>query len=142
MSDIGMRLDHVPAEPGGSGGNGGNGGNGPLQGPYLASTPEDKKKAAKSIEQTIEPGTRKAGDLADEATSAAVKEFGPKDENGWVTSPALKTAHDAWDDQIQALLTRLGGEKQSLRSANTVLGGTDFRVGANSQQVPSPLEGY
>jgi hypothetical protein len=137
MSDAGMQLNHVPTDPGGGGTSGG-----PPQGPYLASTPEEKKKAAKSIEETIEPGTRRAGDLADETTSAAVKAFGPKDEHGWATSGALKTAHDAWGDQIQALMTRLGGEKQSLRSANTVLGGTDFRVGANSQGVPSPLDGY
>ncbi|NEB81477.1 hypothetical protein G3I40_40645 [Streptomyces sp. SID14478] len=132
-----MRLNHVPTDPGRGGTS-----SGPPRGPYLASTPAEKKKAAKSIEETIEPGTRRAGDLADEATGAAVKEFGPKDEHGWLTSGALKTAHDTWGDQIQALMNRLGGEKQSLRSANTVLGGTDVQVGANSRRVPSPLDGY
>ncbi|GAA2324594.1 hypothetical protein OKJ48_01125 [Streptomyces kunmingensis] len=136
VSDVGMQLNQVPAEPGGSGGNGG------PQGPYLASTPEEKKKAARSIEQTIEPGTRKAGDLADDATGAAVKEFGPKDDGGWVTSGALKTAHSTWGDQIQALLTRLGGEKESLRATNTLLSGTDFQVGGNAGRVPSTFDGY
>ncbi|MZD08274.1 hypothetical protein GTW43_24800 [Streptomyces sp. SID5785] len=127
-----MRLNQAPGDQGGGG----------LQGPYLASTPAEKKKAAKSIEETIEPGTRTAGDLADESTGAAVKEFGPKDGDGWATSGALKSAHTTWGEQVQALMTRLGGEKQSLRATNTLFGGTDHQVGGRAQQVPSPLTGY
>ncbi|MGW8066419.1 hypothetical protein ACVV2G_30095 [Streptomyces ziwulingensis] len=135
MSDGNMRLNQLPAEPGG-------GGNGGPRGPYLASTPAEKKKAATSIEEHVEPETRKAGDLADESTAAAVKEFGPKDAGGWATSGALKSAHETWGRQVQALMNRLGGEKESLRAVNTLLNGTDFQVGAASRRVPSPLDGY
>ncbi|MBN0044585.1 hypothetical protein JS756_10775 [Streptomyces actuosus] len=137
MSDVGTQLNQVPTDPGGGGGNGGG-----AQGPYLASTPAEKKKAAKSIEDTVEPGTRRAGALADEATDAAVKAFSAKDGDGWMASGALKAAHEAWGNQVQALLTRLGGEKESLRATNTLLSGTDFQIGAGSQRVPSPLDGY
>lgn len=133
-NDPGMRLNQV-ADPGGSGGPG-------LLGPNLASTPAEKKKAANSIENTVEPGARKAGTLADEATGAAVKEFGPKDGDGWATSGALKGAQTTWDGQIQTLLRRLGGEKQALRATSTLLGGTDVHVGLSAQRVPSPLDGY
>ncbi|MEU2554607.1 hypothetical protein ACF1GY_36835 [Streptomyces sp. NPDC014684] len=136
MSDPGTRVDQVPVDPGGDGGSGG------IQGSYLASTPAEKKKAAKSIEDTIEPGAHRAGGLADEATGAAVKAFSAKDADGWVTAGALKGAHDTWGTQIQTLLTRLSGEKESLRATNTLLSGTDHQVGVASRQIPSPLDGY
>ncbi|MCH0563535.1 hypothetical protein I3F60_25085 [Streptomyces sp. MUM 136J] len=132
-----MQLNQVPMDPGGTGGNGGS-----AQGPCLASTPAEKKKAARSIEVTIEPGTRRAGDLADEATGTAIKAFSARDGDGWATSGALRAAHDTWGTQVQALLTRLGGEKESLRATNTLLSGTDHQVGGGSRRITSPLDGY
>ncbi|MFD4141268.1 MULTISPECIES: hypothetical protein [unclassified Streptomyces] len=137
-----MQLDQVPMDPGGGGDN-----NGGLQGPSLfapslASSPEAKKKAANSIELHIAPDTRKAGDTADESTGAAVKAFGPKDAGGWVTSGALKSAHEKWNGQVRALLDRLEAEKKALRATNTVLGGTDGQVGTDTTLIPSPFNGY
>jgi hypothetical protein len=129
-----MQLNQAPLSPGG--------GDGGLYGPYLASSPAQKKKAADSIEKYIEPDTRKAGDVADESTSAAVKAFGPKDGEGWLTSGALKAAHKTWNDQVKALLNRLSGEKASLRATNTLLGGSDIKVGADTRRIPSALDGY
>lgn len=129
-----MQLNQVPMGPGGNNGN--------FHGPYLASSPAQKKKAADSIEKYIEPDTRKAGDVAEESTGAAVKAFAPKDGEGWLTSGALKAAHKTWEGQVKALLNRLSGEKASLRATNTLLGGTDIQVGADSKRIPSALDGY
>ncbi|GGT76662.1 hypothetical protein ABT368_30340 [Streptomyces althioticus] len=71
----------------------------------------------------MQPDTRKAGDLADDEAGAAVKAFAAKDGDGWVTSTALKKAHKTWGEQVQALMNRLGSEKEALRSTNILRGG-------------------
>ncbi|MEV5729546.1 MULTISPECIES: hypothetical protein [Streptomyces] len=126
-----MRLNQLPADPGGS--------VGPMPGggPDVASSPADKKKAAKAIEEDIEPGTRKAGDFADTETGDAVKAF----RDGWLTSGALKKAHETWGEQVKNLMNRLASEKAALRSATTVLQGADLQAGANAQSV-SVIDGY
>ncbi|MEV7865552.1 hypothetical protein AB0P17_05495 [Streptomyces sp. NPDC088124] len=55
--------------------------------PDLATVPAAKKKAANTIENQLEPGTRKAADAADEPTRVAVAEF-----KGWDTGTGLKKA--------------------------------------------------
>ena len=128
---VGMRLNQLPADPGGS--------VGPAPGgqPDVASSPADKKKAAKAIEEDIEPGTRKAGDFADTETSDAVKAF----RDGWLTSGALKKAHETWGEQVKNLMNRLASEKAALRGANSVLQGADLQAGANAQAV-SVIDSY
>ncbi|MEU0114918.1 hypothetical protein ABZ137_14620 [Streptomyces bobili] len=133
---VGTQLNQFPADPGSGGGNGG------LHGPYLASSPAAKKAAAKSIEEHIAPDTRTAGDVADASTTAAVKAFSAKDAEGWVTSGALKGAHETWGRQVTALLNRLNGEKEALLATNTLLSGTDFQVGAGVRQIPSSFDTY
>ncbi|MGW4440642.1 hypothetical protein ACWELO_33785 [Streptomyces sp. NPDC004596] len=130
---VGMRLNHAPADPGGSAGPP------PLLGGQkdLASSPAEKKAAAKAIEDHIEPGTRKAGDWADTETESAVSGF----RDGWHTSGALKKAHGTWGEQVQNLMNMLASDKASLRGANTVLQNTDFQTGANAGSV-SVLSGY
>ncbi|MGC9381976.1 hypothetical protein [Streptomyces sp. MH13] len=107
----------------------------------LASTPAQKKAAAKAIEDHLEPDTRKAGDRADDDTGAAVKAFAPKDGDGWVTSGALKKAHKTWGEQVQNLMNRLGSEKEALRSTNILFQNTDFGVGLGVRKS-SNLDGY
>lgn len=70
----------------------------------LASSPGEKRAAARAIEEHIEPGTRAAGRWADDENAAAVREFAAKDGDGWVTSAALKKAHGAWADQVKNLI--------------------------------------
>ncbi|WP_053913714.1 hypothetical protein VM636_08055 [Streptomyces sp. SCSIO 75703] len=132
---VGTRLNQYPAEPGGP--------PVPLGGGTadLASSPAQKKAAAKAIEEHLEPDTRKAGETADESTGAAVKAFAPKDGEGWVTSSALKKAHKTWGEQVQNLMNRLGGEKEALRSTNILFQNTDFGVGQGVRQSSS-LDGY
>ncbi|MFE9173102.1 hypothetical protein ACFYNZ_27155 [Streptomyces kebangsaanensis] len=122
---VGMRLNQLPADSGG----GSFGGR-----PDLASSPAEKKAAAKALEEHIEPDTKKAGDWADEQTGAVVKEFGAKDGHGWLTSGAVSKAHKTWGEQVQNLMNRLSSEKAALRSSKTVLTGTDVRVGTGVRQ--------
>ena len=130
---VGMRLNQVPGDVGGSpappGLDGGQ--------KNLVSTPAQKQAAANAIEQHIEPDTRKAGEYADTDTNAAVKDF----RDGWHTSGALKKAHEAWGDQVKNLMHMLASDKAALRSANTTLQNTDVQVGSNTNSV-SVIHGY
>ncbi|MFD5493652.1 hypothetical protein ACFYY3_21610 [Streptomyces sp. NPDC001812] len=132
---VGIRLNQYPADPGGSPGLVGSGRK------DLASSPAQKKAAAKDIEENLEPDTRKAGDRADEETNAAVKAFAAKDGHGWVTSTALKKAHKTWGEQVQNLMSRLSSEKEALRSTNILFQKTDFSVGQGVRQS-SNLDAY
>lgn len=132
---VGMTLNQYPADPGGSTGPG-------LGGtPDFGSSPAQKKAAARAIEEHIEPDTKKAGDVADEETGAAVKAFAAKDGHGWVTSGALKKAHETWGEQVQGLMNRLGSEKAALRNTNTLFQNTDFGVGLGVRKSSS-LDGF
>ncbi|MGJ3561081.1 hypothetical protein ACR6C2_33490 [Streptomyces sp. INA 01156] len=132
---VGIRLNQYPADPGGSLAPVGSGRK------DLASSPAQKKAAAKAIEKDIEPDTRKAGDWADEETNAAVKAFAAKDGHGWVTSTALKKAHKTWGEQVQNLMSRLSSEKEALRSTDILFQNTDFSVGQGVRQS-SNLDAY
>ncbi|MFE3493930.1 hypothetical protein [Streptomyces sp. NPDC059175] len=100
----------------------------------LASTPAQKKAAADAIEKHLEPDTKKAGDTAELSTNAAVRELSGKDGEGWDTSPALKTAHEAWERQVKGLMGRLGSEKSALRGTSILLRNTDVGVGLQTRQ--------
>lgn len=130
---VGMRLNQVPGDPGGSTG---------LLGPAggkkdLASSPAEKQAAARSIEQNIEPDTRKAGDWADEETTSAITAL----SHGWLTSGALKKAHGTWDEQVRNLMNRLASDKGALRGANTTLQNSDSATGAKARSV-SVIDAY
>ncbi|MGW5372959.1 hypothetical protein ACWES4_32725 [Streptomyces sp. NPDC004011] len=71
-------------------GHGGNG-HGPGAG-RLASTPAEKRAAARALNDHIEPDTRRAGEWADDETAAAVKAFGARDGHGWLTAAGLRRA--------------------------------------------------
>ncbi|SOD84449.1 hypothetical protein [Streptomyces sp. Ag109_G2-15] len=107
----------------------------------LASSPAEKRAAGKAIGDHIESQTRQAGAWADEETAAAVKALGARDGDGWLTSAALRKAHETWGDQVKNLLDRLGSEKESLAGANTVLTAADLTVGSRVRQL-SPLDRY
>ncbi|MEU8849021.1 hypothetical protein AB0C70_22850 [Streptomyces sp. NPDC048564] len=120
-----MQLNQLPADGGGSAGGFANGQK------DLASSPAEKRAAAQAIEERIEPGTRKSGNLADDETKSAVKAFGAIDGHGWLTSGALKKAHKTWGEQVQNLMNRLGSEKEALRSTGTLFQNTDGDVGTS-----------
>ncbi|MFF4245016.1 hypothetical protein ACFYY2_11150 [Streptomyces sp. NPDC001822] len=98
---------------------------GSSQSPDLATTSAGKKKAANSIENNIEPGTRTAADVADESVRGAIAEF-----TGWETSAGLKKAHSHWDEQVKRLLGRLSQEKSALRSTAVLFSNNDLETEA------------
>ncbi|MGW7327963.1 hypothetical protein ACWGIU_04975 [Streptomyces sp. NPDC054840] len=126
-----MRLNQLPADQGGSPAPGAGAGYG-----VLAITPPEKKKAANTIENVLQPGTTKAADAADEPTKNAVKAF-----SGWATAAGLSKAHTHWDDQVKRLMGRLNSEKTGLRGASTLLSGTDQLTGSSFQPVQSKVTG-
>ncbi|MEU0392883.1 hypothetical protein ABZ208_08945 [Streptomyces sp. NPDC006208] len=121
-------------------GGGGSGGGPALFGPDLASTPAQKKAAANSIEKHLEPGTGTAGNVAEESTGAAVREFGPKDGHGWDTASALKKAHQAWEKQVKVLMDRLASEKFALRRTNSVLVNNDVGIASQPGLAPRGIQ--
>jgi hypothetical protein len=129
-----MRLNQIPGDPGGGTGPVGSSPGGGQ--PDLASSPARKKAAAKALEDSIEPGTRSAGDWADTDTGKAVSAL-----DGWLTSTALKKAHTTWGDQVTNLMNRLASDKAALRGAGTLLQSTDLTTGANLR-APSALDGF
>ncbi|AXG77894.1 hypothetical protein [Streptomyces paludis] len=112
---------------------------GPGGGPKLASTPAEKNAAAGVIESDLLPSTKKAGDHADEATTAAAGSL-----SGWVTATALKKTLTTWDGQVKMLLGRLGAERDGLRNTVTILSGVDTgrRDVINGIKTPSVFDSY
>ncbi|MEU5715309.1 hypothetical protein AB0G71_05880 [Streptomyces sp. NPDC020403] len=111
---VGTQLNGIPPEPSRPGGSV----------PDFASTPAQKKTAANTVENELEPSTKKAADHADEATAAARKGFG-----GWETASGLKTVADTWDQQVKTLMGRLAAEKNALRGASGLFADNDTGVG-------------
>lgn len=131
---VGMRLNQYPADPGGGGPSGGGQ-------PDLASSPAEKKAAANTLHNDIEPDTKAAGAWADDETGAAVKAFDAKDGHGWLTSGAVSKAHKTWSEQVQNFVNQLAGDESALRNDSTLLSGTDLGVGAGVRKV-SVLDTY
>ncbi|MFD8415806.1 hypothetical protein ACFV2Q_29310 [Streptomyces sp. NPDC059650] len=102
----------------------------------LATTPPEKKKAANTIENVLQPGTTKAADAADEPTDNAVKAF-----TGWDTAAGLTKAHTHWDGQVKRLMARLDSEKKALRGASNLFTGNDQLTGRSFQPVQSKVTG-
>ncbi|GGW76438.1 hypothetical protein GCM10010503_62790 [Streptomyces lucensis JCM 4490] len=107
----------------------------------LASTPAEKRAAARALHDHIEPDTRRAGEWADDETGKAVKAFGARDGHGWLTATALRKAHGTWGDQVRNLMDRLGAEKDALHRTNTVLTSSDLAVGSELRRT-SALDRY
>ncbi|MGA5064610.1 hypothetical protein ACPB9E_12645 [Streptomyces exfoliatus] len=113
-----MRLNQVVPAAGGGG----------VGKPDMASSAAAKKAAATAIEEDVEPGVTRDGKHAAESTSAAVKEFGPKDGYGWDTSSALKRAQETWEKQVTMLLGRLASEKQALSATGISFQSTELDI--------------
>ncbi|MFJ2175540.1 hypothetical protein ACIOHE_21895 [Streptomyces sp. NPDC087851] len=124
-----MRLNQLPADPGGSASPG-------VGDPDLATTPAAKKKAANTIENQLEPGTKKAADAADDPTRVAVAEF-----KEWDTGAGLKKAHAHWDSQVKRLMGRLSSEKVALRNTSNLLAGQDVTTEAGFAPLRSKVNG-
>ncbi|MER6914082.1 hypothetical protein ABT354_20610 [Streptomyces sp. NPDC000594] len=105
--------------------------------PDLASTPAAKRSAAATIESELEPGTKKAGDLPDDANGKVMSGL-----DGWATAAGMKTVQETWDGQVKKLLGRLAGEKGALRATAGTLQATDGERKARIGAVQSKLDTY
>jgi hypothetical protein len=113
---------------------------GPPPGPLFPGTqdfgsaPAEKKAAANTIENDLEPSTKKAGDHADEASNGTVKAF-----DGWSTGAGLKKVQETWDRQVTGLMGRLASEKTALRGTSNMFLRNDITTGDGFSIVkPSP----
>ncbi|WP_331452784.1 MULTISPECIES: hypothetical protein [Streptomyces] len=97
--------------------------------PDLASSPAQKRAAARAIDQALVPGVVRDGKHAAESTNAAVKEFGARDGDGWDASSALKKAQQTWEKQVKTLLDRLAQEKAALTRTGIDLRQNDIDIG-------------
>lgn len=127
-AQVGMRLNGAPPGPSGLFAPGAPG--------DFASTPAEKQAAARVIESELEPDTKKAGDRADTATSAAQRGF-----DGWETAGALKKVADTWDQQVKSLMGRLSSEKTALRGASGLFARNDTGLGNQFLASKSKLDG-
>ncbi|WP_246213038.1 hypothetical protein [Streptomyces abyssomicinicus] len=109
--------------------------------PDLVSHPVRKEAAARALETRLEPGTRRAGRTAEADTRAAVRALAAADGDGWASGKALHDAHDAWSDQVTALMHRLGAEKAALRGSARLYAGTDVAVEKGLRLI-SPLDAF
>ncbi|MBM7055520.1 hypothetical protein [Streptomyces durocortorensis] len=90
----------------------------------FASTPAQKKAAAGTIRDDLEPNTKKTAERADTATESARKGF-----DGWETAAGLKTVAGTWDRQVRSLMGRLALEKNALSGASGLFARNDIGVG-------------
>ncbi|NYV75785.1 hypothetical protein HW445_15940 [Streptomyces sp. UH6] len=63
------------------------------------------------------------------------------DGDGWASGKALHDAHEAWSDQVTALMHRLGAEKAALRGSARLYAGTDVAVEKGLRLI-SPLDAF
>ncbi|MET8505082.1 hypothetical protein ABZV60_10565 [Streptomyces sp. NPDC004787] len=115
QQETSMRLNQLPADRSGPTPGGGPG--------DFGSSPAEKKAAANTIENELEPNTKKAADWADEASDTAVKTF-----DGWRTSAGLKKVQETWDQQVKTLMGRLSSEKAALRGASGYFAQNDLGI--------------
>ncbi|MFJ8649031.1 hypothetical protein ACIRNI_23280 [Streptomyces sp. NPDC093546] len=125
-----MRLNQLPADPGGGGGVAGPGG-------ILESSPAEKRAAANTIDNSLVKQTTDATNWADEATTGAIGSL-----KGWETAAGLKTVESTWDKQVKTLIGRLHHESRALRSTVVTLGGVDSGRGQRINSVPSSFNSY
>ncbi|MCQ4206845.1 MULTISPECIES: hypothetical protein [Streptomyces] len=134
----------------------GNGGPG-SDGQTLASSPADKKKAAKYLEEELLPHTKSAGNMA--AGGGAVKppfigpvapnsplmkqDTGLKGLSGWASDQGLSDALVSWQGSANRLLGRLQTELSALHGTKNLFQGTDLGVQSqvNGIRPPSSFDG-
>ncbi|WP_051860263.1 hypothetical protein [Streptomyces anulatus] len=119
-----MQLNGVPDEPGPGPGNS-----------VLASTPQEKAAASRTIQDELLGSTTKAMNTADESSKAAAREFAD-----WVTGPAVKKLDETWDKQVKTLMSRLQTERDGLSGTAKNFAGLELDV--RSQFKPLLISPY
>ncbi|WP_137234402.1 hypothetical protein [Streptomyces sp. BPSDS2] len=115
-----MQLNGVPDEPGPGFGNN-----------ILASTPQEKAAASKTIQEELLGSTAKAANHADESSKAAAREF-----TDWATGPAIKKLDETWDKQVKTLTNRLQTERDGLSGTAKNFAGLELDVRYQFNSLP------
>ncbi|MFF1463472.1 hypothetical protein [Streptomyces sp. NPDC058330] len=102
----------------------------------LASTPAEKKAAADTIDNELMKMTTDATDWADEATSAAAKEFAD-----WETGASLKKVSKTWDKQVKVLMGRLATESSALRGTAVYFNRNELDINGQFTPLLTPQTG-
>ena len=123
----------------------------------LASSPSDKKRAAKYMEENLMPDTRAGGNMA--AGGGAVhppfvgpvapasplmkQDTGLKGLSGWASDQGLSDALAAWQSSANRLMGRLQNELNALHGTKNVFQNTDGGIGnqASAVRTPSSFDG-
>ncbi|MFD9281390.1 hypothetical protein ACFWD7_29530 [Streptomyces mirabilis] len=123
----------------------------------LASSPSDKKRAAKFMEEHLMPDTQAAARMADDggalpplivapvapASPLMKQDTGLKGFSGWASDQGLSDALTAWQGQANRLMGRLQSELNGLHGTKNILQNQDTTVGAQSAALrpPSSFDG-
>lgn len=125
--------------------------------PTLASSPGDKARAAKFMEEHMMPDTQAAARMADgggavrtpfvasvaPASPLIKQDTGLKGLSAWASDQAVSDALTVWQGQANRLMGRLQQETNGLHGTKTLLQNQDITVGAQASGVrpPSSFDG-
>ncbi|MFJ6514326.1 hypothetical protein ACIQMO_16865 [Streptomyces sp. NPDC091406] len=101
----------------------------------LASTPQEKAAASRTIQDELLGSTSDAANKADESSKAAAKEFAD-----WATGPAIKKLDETWDKQVKTLMNRLQTERDGLSGTAKNFAGQELDI--RSQFSPLLISPY
>lgn len=123
----------------------------------LASSPSDKKRASKYMEEHQMPDTQAAGRMAagggtvrtpflapaPPASPLLKQDTGLKGLSGWASDQGLSDALGAWQGQANRLMGRLQQELNALNGTRNIFQNQDLSAGAqaNSIRLPSSFDG-
>ncbi|MEV0491720.1 hypothetical protein [Streptomyces atratus] len=123
----------------------------------LASSPSDKKRATKYMEEHLMPDTQAAARMA--AGGGAVRppflaptapaspllkqDTGLKGLSGWASDQGVSDALLAWQGQSNRLMGRLQQELSALNGTQTIFQNQDLAAGAQADSIrlPSSFDG-
>ena len=126
--------------------------------PGLASSPSDKKRAAKYMAENLMPDTQAAARMADGGGAAVQpplltptapasplikQDTGLKGLFGWASDQGVSDTLTVWQGQANRLMGRLRQELNGLHGTKNILQNQDTVVGAQSAAVrpPSSFDG-
>ncbi|KFG01352.1 hypothetical protein IQ62_08280 [Streptomyces scabiei] len=126
----------------------------------LASSPSDKKRAAKFMEEQLMPDTQAAARMSDGGgavrppllasmapvapTSPLIKQdTGLKGLSGWASDQGVSDALIVWQGQADRLMRRLQQELDALHGTKNLFQNQDTAIGAQAAAVrpPSSFDG-
>ncbi|WLW51822.1 hypothetical protein [Streptomyces sp. YU58] len=120
--------------------------------PTLASSPKDKARAAKFMEEHLMPNTQAAARMADgggevrplfvaptaPASPLIKQDTGLKGLSNWASDQGVSDALTIWQGQANRLMARLHQEVNGLHGTKNLLQNQDSVIGAQAAGVRPP----